>query len=777
MKIRSLSFVILVVTLALLIAYDSYSRTPDQPEPVIKEIAFEGLIRTNEKLVAFHIRNAPDKPYSATTNSDDIRRLMGTGFFKNVTIKRDELPDGIKLTYKFDEKPIIKSIVIRGNKRIKTKKIRKLITLQQGDIFDVFALKKNIEEIKQLYSDRGYKEVQCSYKSEIDQETNVAVIEIDIREGARPKIIAINVTGNEAVKKKKILKVMKNKKRNFLSIISKRGIFDPDALDIDREMIENIYFSQGYLDAEVTGPEAVFSPDKEHLTLNIRITEGTQYLVGRFKFNGNTVFDGEKLAKTTALRTGGVFRKGFQRSLNTLDIAKFRIASLYATKGYIEADIDARIMPGEKPHQLDIVFEIEEREEIRIRKIDIVGNTVTKDKVIRRELGIAPGQVYDSNRVNVSISRLMNLGYFKKADIYGRRTPVANQRDVVVAAEEGEPVRIGAGMAFSSVDRLVGSFDIGFSNFDLMNFPTFRGGGQKLHLRTQFGSERSDYDLNFTEPWLFDRRLSAGFDIYSHDRRYLSADYDQKTSGFALRLGKRLLKRIRGNIKYKNETIDIDVHEFAPQFILDEAGRETISSIELAFIRDTRNHLLLPTRGMRSIAIFEFGGGILGADRDFHRQELRQSVYIPVIDDHTLALMGRLAFITPFGDTDEIPIYERYFLGGQSTIRGFEYRKVGPKDESGEPIGGQSLLFLSAEYTIPLIENIHWAFFYDTGNVYSDKYSIDVGDLRVGVGVGIRFIIPALRLPVSFDYAWPIDRDQFDSQSPRFEFSLGTRAY
>jgi outer membrane protein insertion porin family len=764
---------LLAVAIILIASIPSPAQQPEQSSnaPTINEITLEGLVRTN-KIVRFNIKNKIGLPYSAKTNKDDVKRLMATGQFENVTISVIASDDGVSLIYRFQEKPLIKDIRITGNEHIKTKKIRKKISLEKGDFFDAIKFNRELDDVREMYREKNYKSIRIDYESLLDPRTNSVDIEVRVAEGEKPKIKKIKITGNDSIKASKIRKAMTSKKRGYFSWITGKGIYDADQLDLDHENIKSLYLSRGYLDVKVKGPEPLFSKNRKKVTLNIEVIEGKSYSVGSVQFVGNKILTTEELHRACGLKSGDTFRKGVEMNLNSVDMSTFLIRTKYASKGYIDANISVIALPGEDPYQFDLTFNIKENEQVKIRKIDITGNHITQDKVIRRELAVDPGNIYNNTRIRNSISRLRNLGYFKIVDIYPRPTPEQNQRDLVVRVEEGETVRLGAGMAFSSVDQLVGSLELSFSNFDITNFGSFRGGGQKFRMLTKFGSKRRDYEINFTEPWFLNRRLSAGFDVYQHDLRFLSSDYDKKTTGFDVRFSKMLLKRIRGKLTYKYETIKIDADSNAAPSILAEPDKSTVSSIKTDFIRDTRNNILFATDGARTSASYEVAG--LGGTRYWFRQNYRHTMYVPSFFNTTLKLRGWLGFITPYGDTDELTISERFFLGGRTTIRGFKYRHVGPKDDVGdEYIGGQSLVLFSAEYVIPIVENINWAFFYDMGNVYADQYDIDLSDMRSGYGIGVRLLLPALRIPISFDYAWPLDNGDEDDK-PRFEFSIGT---
>ncbi|MCK5547636.1 MAG: outer membrane protein assembly factor, partial [Thermoplasmata archaeon] len=255
---------------------------------------------------------------------------------------------------------------------------------------------------------------------------------------------------------------------------------------------------------------------------------------------------------------------------------------------------------------------------------------------------------------------------------------------------------------------------------------------------------------------------------------YVSTEYDEKERGFALRLSTKVAPHTSAGITYRRTTSEIEPEEDASDLIKAEAGKKNIRSIKLATIYETLDRPLLPSRGVRNTFSFEIaGGGLLGGDRDFYRTELRPTVYIPVFDRHTLRLRSRVGFIEPFDDSDDIPIFERFFLGGPRTVRGFDYREVGPKDISGEPIGGRSQFLASIEYTVPIAGSLRGAVFYDTGNIWEKEYKIDLSDLRSGAGIGLRIIVPQFPIPINLDYTWPIDKDEFVDPGGRFDFSMG----
>jgi outer membrane protein insertion porin family len=433
-----------------------------------------------------------------------------------------------------------------------------------------------------------------------------------------------------------------------------------------------------------------------------------------------------------------------------------------------------RFSPGEGEHVLDIEYWVEENKRVRIGKVEITGNLVTKDKVIRREISLVPGDYFDGVKLRKSRSRLMNLQYFSRVDTLLEPTEQEDVRDLVVVIEERNTGRFLGGVGFSSIDKLIGTVEIGQSNFDIKNPWAFRGSGQKARLKFNFGTNRRDAVLSFTEPWFFDRRLLFGFSVFAHD--YLTPeDYDEKTVGFDVRFAKQLWRRVRGTIIYTLQEVEIDAEETASELIRREEGTKMVGSLTGQLLRDSRDSYYMPTRGTRLAFAEEVGASVLGGDEEFHKETFKAAWYFSLFAGHVVKLRGEIGAVEEFGDSEDVSIFERLFLGGPRTVRGFDFRDVGPKDELGEAVGGKSSLLLSIEYTFPLIDPIRGAVFYDTGNVWADAYDYDLGDLRAGTGIGLRIMIPVFggQFPFNIDYAWPIDRDEFVTDNPRLDFSFG----
>jgi outer membrane protein insertion porin family len=494
------------------------------------------------------------------------------------------------------------------------------------------------------------------------------------------------------------------------------------------------------------------------------------------------------------------------------------VQNFYDGRGYIDvgrnpANLRVRRTPNTENATMDINFKVEEGQKSFIEKIEIRGNTKTKDKVIRRELAVSPGEPFDMVRVRVSKYRLEGLDYFSKVDARPVATDLPNRDDLLIGVEEKNTGNLSFGAGFSSVDSIVGFAEITQGNFDLFHPPTFTGGGQKFRLRVQLGTERQDVILSFVEPWFLDRKLAFGTELYHRRLDFQSVDnlYDEVRTGGRLSLERALWSDfIRGSAFYKLEQVGIllndGVHDYelvpgppplnlptliypnAPQSILDEAGYSLLSTVGGMLAYDTRNNTRLPNAGQRTELAAEITTEYLGGERNFYKLEMQTAWYFKGFGKgHVLEIGGRVGMADGFsGDT--VPFYERYYLGGLYSLRGFEYRAISPREPNPnpavggyftEPVGGNTYWFASAEYSVPIFASgetggglgARFAIFYDVGSVGADAYDFNLSDYSANWGVGLRLNLPIG--PLRLDYGIPLKHDQFSDGDGQFQFGVG----
>ena len=764
------AFMFGIVLLAVVLTTVAHAQ---DEQSIIKEIKFEGRVRTRESIIRPKINSRVGRPLSHDEIVADQKRLMETGYFSDVIVRTKAEEDGVILTFSFIEKPTLNDVNVIGNRKIKTSKILKKVfdKIGRGELFNELELYDAEKDIEDMYKKKGFFDVIVETRAHVDVNRNEVNIEIVIDEGEPGFVKEITFEGRQSIEAKKLLKVMQTKKRKFLPFLFGKGELKRDVLEEDKERIAAVYRNTGFLDAKVTGTRIERSgKDNKNLHVIVEIEEGPQYIAGKITIAGNEAFTTEELENGRRLSEGDVL------SLSTAEKERVRLRDFYSENGYIDVRVDRQFRPTEKQNVLTVTYTITEGHKIRIGKIEIIGNVVTRDKVIRRELPMFPGEMYDGVKIRVTRSRLLQLNYFSRVDVYPVETGTPDVRDLIIEVEERNTGMLTFGAGFSSIDNLVGGFKISQSNFDIRNWPKMRGGGQKAHLEVSVGSKKQEYVLSFVEPWLFGQRLRFGIDLFKNKNKYASDVYSFDSYGFRLKLFKQLIRNVQGGVTYKWVNTDVKPEEDASEAIQAEAGERITSSMRFDLIYDTRDSIRLPTRGWRNTAYFEYAGGVLAGDTDFTREgiEIVRYIRMPMFERHVLRLRGEYGTMEEFGDSTHIPIFERFFLGGRTSVRGYDYHAIGPLDETGEPLGGKSSALLSAEYTFPIYQDIlRGATFYDTGQVWSDSYELNLDDLQAGWGVGLRIIIPQLGIPVNLDYSWPLDAGPFDDEGGRFDFSLG----
>jgi outer membrane protein insertion porin family len=451
---------------------------------------------------------------------------------------------------------------------------------------------------------------------------------------------------------------------------------------------------------------------------------------------------------------------------------------VYFDRGYIFAKVQEITSLNPQTEKVDINYKIAENEIAYVNKIKIRGNVKTKDVVIRRELRIYPQDRFDGEKLRRSKERLRNLGFFEEVSYDTQDTDRPNYKDLIVEVKEAKTGIFSFGGGYSTIDEFVGFIEIEQRNFDWRNFPYFTGDGQDLKLRTQWGSVHNSYNLSFTEPWIFDYPLSFGFDAYklSHDRESdVGYGYNEDRTGGDLRLAKELSEYVKGSLMYRFDQIEIsDVSSSASSDLKKEEGKNSISSVEFGVAYDSRDNIFNPSKGVIYDSRLEVAGGLFGADKDFWKLQTRASKYFPLFRGSVLELRARVGLADAFGNSTELPIYERFFAGGAYTIRGYEERMVGPIDAaSQDPLGGESMLVVNLEYTYPVFNLLKLAVFCDTGNVWRKLSDIAGGDFKSALGVGLRIKTPMG--PVRLDFGIPLNKQPGEEarSNGRVHFSMG----
>ena len=702
---------------------------------------------------------------SRSALSRDVRALEESGRFSYVATELDEVGDGLVLTYVVKGKPRVRTLRIEGADDIGNRKVRDLLELGAGDPVDDAVLAFKSLKVREHYQKELYPYTELEWVIDEDTANGTADVSITVKEGRRASVRAIEFEGGEALSAKSLRKAMKQKRWNIFSWITSHGTYKPDELDADRETIRRRYQDAGYLDARVGEPR-IESLDAKRVKVVIPVEQGVQYRLGRVTVAGPQVFPVQEVSGVITSRPQDV------ASLAAVEQARQSVRDFYGSRGYIGNEVQYKLNPQGGAPVVNLDVAVKEGEKAYIRDIRIRGNTRTKDEVIRRELTVYPGEIYNQVKVRNSERRLRNLGFFDFVNAVPEATLDADKYDVAFEVNEQRVGQFMVGAGFSSVDDLIGFAELSHGNFDLLGWPPV-GDGQKLKLRGTVGTKRRDIELSFVEPWFLDRKLSLGVDLFDRDRRFFSDEYEQRNTGGNITLGKPLGTFNRINFIYGLENIDVyNVDTNASDLIKAEEGKNLKSSLTVEVVRDTRDNSFVATRGARSSVSAMYAGGPLAGDVDIYQLEAQTAAYWPIWFDHVFNLRGWIAVVDSHGSEDRVPLFDRLFLGGARTLRGFKYRKVGPKDEDGEPIGGRSGWYATAEYTIPVVDKLRFATFYDLGMVYDEAYEFETSEYNSDWGLGIRLDFPGF--PLRLDYAWPLEADEFnDRSSGRFQFSIG----
>ena len=762
------------VLLALLIHWVPQMHAQVAPQRVQQiEIRHVGPAATSDELVRSNIRVKIGDPLVKTNVDDDVRNLYNTGYFYNIRVAEERVDGGVKLIYVVQGKPLLTDIKFTGNTKFTTTKLSKKLTSKIGQPLDERKLFADTQAMQKSYQQAGYQRTKVEYKLSINENAGRGTVTFEVTEAPKVKVVDIQFVGAAAFSEKKLAKQLKTKEHWMFSWLTGTDKFKDDQFDDDKEKLADFYRNEGYLDFEIKDIQLEY-PKPNSLVIKFQIFEGKQYKVGAVAVKGNNIYPAADIEKTIKMTAGKTFTPDGQRK----DVEAIR--DFYGSKGYIDSRISAVRTPNTETGNMDVTYQVDEKDKSFVEKIEIKGNVKTKDKVIRRELAISPGETFDLVRVKLSKQRLENLNYFEKVDAQPEPTDVPNRKNLVVGVEEKNTGNMSVGAGFSSVESVVGFVEVSQGNFDLFKPPYFTGGGQKMRLKVSYGSRRQDYLISFVEPWFLDRKLAFGVDLYHRNTSFQSSLYDEVQTGARLSLERALWSDfVRGNVSYTIENVGIkNVDPAASAELRAEEGTQMVSKIGAGITYDARTGGLVPTGGHRVELISELAGGPVGGDADFFRLELRGSQYLPGFwEGQTWELIGRVGSIQSY-NADRVTLFNRYFLGVPRTLRGFRYSHVAPVDSLGEPFGGNTYWLGSVEYNIPIVDRLRFALFYDIGNVYRSSFSFDARSTagerlyQDNVGAGFRINIPNLG-PLRLDYGMPITTDIHQNKSGRFNFDVG----
>ena len=770
-------------------------------EENIYKIMILGNAKVEEGVIRGVIKSREGGPFSVEKVREDLRSIFDLGSFTDVQVDIKSTPQGKEVIFIVVEKPSLKDIVIKGNQKVKLDDIKEKITLKTRAILNLEKVKEDSEQIRKLYFSKGYYGVKVEYKVDY-LETNEAVVTFTISEGPKGHIDKIVFKGNKNIESSQLRKLMTTKKRTIFSIITKTGTLDEDALKNDVQLLTAYYFDHGYLDANISEPKLDLSNPKK-IRIEIDIVEGPQYHLAKIDFKGDLLTTKEALFKVLKLKRGAVYSNtAIRREINAL-------TEQFANQGYAYVEINPETSVDNKNHLVDLTFEIEKKKRVAYERIQVVGNTKTRDKIIRRELQVAEGELYNATKMNKSRDRLKRTGYFKEVEFTTSRGSTDDKINLEIKTEEAPTGAITFGIGYSTLESVVGSVSVSDRNLF--------GLGYQAALRFSLGFETQNFRLSLTDPYFLGYPYAVGTDLYHEQVEYFDT-YHYKITGGDIRFGKELTDILRMDLTYKYETVDVyDVAPEASFFIQDQKGKTTTSAISISPTIDTRDDYFNPRRGGKHSLLIQNAGGPLGGDSYFVKVAGQTSWFFPLPLGMTLNLRGQVGAIFPYGGTvtqtltqfqrdpadptktipvtflyekDRVPIYEKFFVGGINTIRGFEYGMAGPVDQNQEPIGAKYMAVFNSEVIFPLAREIglKGALFFDIGRGWGvDKPNIisattpgavpftkvSTRGIAFGAGPGIRWFSPfgPIHIDIGFNLSPKKDRGE---KTYVIEFTGGT---
>src|SRR5881296_2532530 len=641
-----------------------------QGPPIIKsiDVQYTGPGTVSKERILAQMRTRVGQPYSNQVVEQDIETLYKTGSVHNVRIFAQPEGDGVKVIVAVQTRAIMREIEIAGAERIKAKRLRKEIKLRLNQPVNEQQLEEARQKIIEVYQGRGFTDVSVQFRVDpIDEKRGTARVVYTVNEGVKGAVRQVHFEGNAHFSEKVLRKQMKTRGKTLVYFLDKSGRFDEVQLEQDLDKVREFYQNHGYIDVEIKNVRRERT-EKGPMIITIVIAEGPQYHVRKLTVTGYQRAREDKIRALLKMKEGSVYSPKQLR-----DDAK-AVADAYGSGGYVDLVILPEGAPA-GPALIDVTYKIEEGDRSFVNRINIEGNTRTKDKVIRREVLVAPGDVFNTVRVDVTKKRLENLGYFAKVETYPEETDIPGRKDLTILLQEKRTGSLSFGGGFSTVDKLVGFAELTQGNFDLFNWPSFTGAGQKFRLRIQYGTQRKDLIMTLTEPYFLDRRLALTGQLFYTEANYLSNEYNQRNYGFMVEMRKPLNAYMYGTLGYTLQDVDIfDVSASASDFIQSQAGSTLESKVFTSVVFDSRDNPLLSHRGQRVTFSPFITGSFLGGDIKVYGMDLEGSKYFHLPWDTILLINGEIATVSHYGGgyrpflgasglPSGVPVYERLYLG------------------------------------------------------------------------------------------------------------------
>jgi outer membrane protein insertion porin family len=755
----------------------------------LKEVKISGNVRVEDDGIRLHLKSRPGDNFDPAVVEQDVKAIYRMGFFDDVNA---ELSADNVLTYAVKEKPYIREVKIQGASQVTKDKIESALGVGVRTILDRLKVVEGVEKVRKLYNEQGYVNAKIDYSVSVEA-NNQALITLDIVEGNRLLIKRVAFEGNKAFSDSDLKGLIATKEEWIFSFITNRGVLDRDMLTNDVAILSNHYNDNGYVEHKIDDP--IILRGRDGLEVVFRIAEGPQYRVGKVEIGGELIEDGQQMLKSIKLTTGQIFRGSRLRD----DITT--ISDMYSNKGFAFVQVDPLTKIDAAQKKVDVALVISKGPPVYFNRVLVKGNTKTRDNVVRRELLANEQELYSGNKVNQSRNALQRTGYFEDVQVSTKKTDQPDTVDLLVEVKEGPTGTFQIGGGYSSGDGFLANLSISEKNM--------AGRGQGVSGNFSIGSKRQDFILSASDPYFYDTKTSLGIDAYNTRRDF--TDFTERKIGFGVNssyplkelnlpflgranprasIGSDVLPGdepvtfwnfMRGGVGYSLTREKINgVAEGASQSIKDEEGTTVTSAVTPGITYDSRDHFFNPTEGTKSAFSLKTAG--LGGDQQFIKPDLSARWYYPLLKDpnwggaYVFGLGGQLGY------GNNLPLFERYFLGGINSIRGFAERSIGPRQPSGcdasgnnctgtDVVGGDKAAVVNVELLFPIYEQygLRGVAFFDVGGSFN---SFSYNDLRRSVGFGGRWMSPFG--PLRVELGFPISKKPHDETSV-IGFSIGAQ--
>jgi len=736
---------------------------------IVKKIIIKGNERVGKDLIKSCIKTEIGKPLDLKEVDEDLKRIYELGYFENVEVWEKRLKKGVELIYEVKECPSVRKVIFKGNDEISSDDLLKIVNIPEDTILTPDVLDAAVQNIKAYYAQQGFVDTKVTISYKKVSPTQVDVI-FHIKEGYKLLIKKIKFIGNKhfsdetlkglmSISEKTSFTFFKKIGRYIKSLFSRTpyvepGVYNKVFLYKDVGRIETFYKDHGFIDAKVGNP--IIKRKGRWVTIIIPIQEGECYKVGKVSVIQHT-FPEKKIISHLLCKPGEVF------SLKKFQEDQAYIENLFADSGYAYVQVEPLIKKHPKEHTVDITFKVNKGPVVYINRIVIEGNTKTRDKVIRRQLRIAEGWPYSAKRIQQSELYLRKLGFFKDVEIKQERAAQENQVNLKVKVKEALTGSFSFGGGYSSYDKFMMMLDLRERNF--------LGLGWSVSISARLGAKSTRYSINFFNPYFLDTRYSLGTSLYNYSLEY--TDFTKKSKGGSLRIGYNFSSKVYGYVGYRYDDTHLeDLSSNVSQVILLSKDINITSAFQAGGSYDSRNSFFMPTKGWYHKVDLEYAESLFGGESRYIKVDGSDQFYHPLTSRLILHFRFVYGYITEGGHW-KIPVYERYFLGGIGSLRGYQYGSVSPVDPvTGEKIGGTRMFCLQNEVLVPLVKSIYLTgvLFFDTGSVWDVDTGFKTSEIREDWGFGLRWFSPIG--PIRLEWGFNINPKPGEERS-NFNFQIG----